>query len=461
MKEKFRALLRHLFIGKTQSYSGDEADLSALVSVSQARQRAFDRGVNARSVRLLYFVFLALLVFFFWAFFAELDVIVRGMGQVVPSSRVQHIQNLEGGILREIMVKEGQEVEEGALLARIDNESAGSQYREAIVRSLEHQASIARLTALIENKEPVFPKEVLDEAELAQRHRAIWEAMRQEFSSELHVLDLQADARKREAAEQEARKKELEASLKIAQKQRAIAQKALQSNAYSTIDFLNLEQQVQNLKTDITALEHSIPRLYVEAEEMQERVARQRAERMAQYNQEIGETQAKLRSLQELLIAGSDKVARTEMRSPVTGLIKNIYVSTIGGVLSPGATLMDIVPTDDSLIIEARFSPADIAFLYPGLPATVRLSAYDFAVYGSVSATVEQIGADTVEGSRGELFYNVKVRTQNTIFNKQGEVLPILAGMQAEVDIVTGKKTVMDYILKPLLRVRDRAFRES
>jgi len=453
--------LRHFFSGKPGFVHDDEAALTPLTKNYSPRQAALKRGVTARSVRLVWMIFASVLLLLLWGAFAELDVIVRGTGQVVPSQRVQQIQNLEGGILREVLVREGERVKQGALLARIDNEAAGSQYREALVRSLNHQAAIARLTALIDENEPAYPSGVIADPELVKRHTNILEATRAQVHAELNVLGLRADVRKREALEQEAHKVQLGESLQIALKQRNLAAKALKEKAYSALEFLNLEQSVHGLKMDITALDHSIPRLHIEAQEMLERIAERKAENLADYNTEIGEIQASLFSLRELLKAGSDKVRRTEMHSPVRGVIKRIYVSTVGGVVAPGATIMEIVPLDDSLIIEARFSPADIAFLYPGLKAIVRLTAYDFSVYGSMDAVVENISADTLENNQGEVFYSVKLRTKHTTLDSGGQDLPIMAGMQAEVDIMTGKKTVLDYILKPLLKVRDRALREQ
>jgi len=453
------AKLRYFFSGQPNPINEAESTLTKHASLP--RQQALLRGVNPRSVRLIWLILASVLLLLTWAAFAELDVIVRGMGQVVPTQRVQQIQNLEGGILRELLVQEGDQVEKGSLLARIDNESAGSQYREAVVRSLDYQATISRLEAIVNGGEPEYSPEVLAEPKLVERHNNILYAIRDQIDSELQVLELQCDSRNREAKENEARKVQLIASLNIAQRQRNLAAKALRAKAYSALEFLNLEQRVQSLNMDITALEHSIPRLYIEAQEMVERLAQRKAEVKAQYSTEIGDTQASLFSLLELLKAGSDKVKRTEMRSPVRGIIKRIHNTTVGGVVAPGATLMEIVPIDDSLIIEARFSPADIAFLYPGLKAIVRLTAYDFSVYGSMDAEVEHISADTLSNNQGDIFYIVKVRTKYNSLHSQGRNLPIIAGMQAEIDVLTGKKTVLDYILKPLLKVRDRAFREQ
>lgn len=424
------------------------------------RQEALRRTAPAGSVRLVWGSAAALVLLLLWAGLAEVDELARGTGQVVPSQRVQLVQNLEGGILQGIPVREGQRVEQGDVVARIDNETAGSQYREALARSLEHQAAIARLEALIGGGDAVYPPEVLAEPELTRRQNDILAAARAQTEAELHVLALQRELRTREAAEQEERRRQLTASLELALKQRDLAHAALQAKAYSALEFLNLEQRVQNLKAELAGLEHSIPRLHTAAREMEERLALRKAELEAQYRREINEIQTRLLSLREMLTAGSDRVQRTEMRSPVRGVVKRIHTHTVGGVVAPGATLMEIVPLDDTLIIEARFSPTDIAFLYPGQKATVRLTAYDFAIYGGLAAEVEQIGADTVEGRQGEYFYAVKVRTDRNHLEHKGQTLPIMVGMLAEVDVLTGKKTVLDYLLKPLLKARQRALRE-
>ncbi len=177
-------------------------------------------------------------------------------------------------------------------------------------------------------------------------------------------------------------------------------------------------------------------------------------------SQELARIQAELISIQELLTAGSDRVSRTELRAPVRGVVNRIYYNTIGGVVAPAATIMEIVPLDDRLIIEARFSPADIAFLSEGLDAIIRLSAYDFASFGSVRGVVEQVSADTIQDSNGMIFYIVKIRTDEKMYNKDGLELPYISGMQAEVDVITGKQSILDYILKPLLRVKNRALTE-
>ncbi len=425
------------------------------------RAQAQIRGARLNSVRLVWIVFFGLLTLLIWAYFAQIDSIVRGAGQVVPSQRIQQIQNLEGGIIQELLVQEGEMVEVGTVLARIENTTAISQYREAAERSLNYQATIARLQALSDNTIPVYAEEVRVNEALVERHNNIFNATKAQTDAEENILQLQLASLKNEIEDQSLQLKRLKERLVLATKQRDLAQQAFEAEAYSEIDLLNQEQNVQKIQTDILSLEFLLPRLQLELEEQEEKLTQYRADLILEYSKEIGEIEAQLVSIKELLKAGIDTVRRTELLSPVNGTVRRIYHTTLGGVVQPGATIMDVVPVDDSLIIEARFSPADIGFLSVGLPAIVRLTAYDFATYGAVNATVEHVSADTLENNQGQIFYIVHVRTENNFLEYQGRQLPIIAGMQAEVDVVTGKKSILDYLLKPFLRVSNRAFTEQ
>ncbi len=422
--------------------------------------QGLDKNVSKNSVRLVWYSAACVLILLIWAAFAEIDKTARGIGQVVPSQRVQLIQNLEGGIIQEVPVREGQIIDKDSIVMRIENESAGSQYREALVRILEHEATIARLEALIADKEVQYPASVMAEPKLITRQNALLRADRTQRNAELDVLALQVEAKKRELAEKKEMKTQSLASLALMQKQVDLALPALKTKAYSELQFLDLQQRLQTIKSDLAALEHSIPRLEAETKEAEERLRLRKAELESEYQLELNEIQIKLLSLRELITAGDDKVRRTEMRSPVRGVVKAIYASTVGGVVAPGATVMEIVPLGDSLIIEAKFSPADIAFLYPGQESQVRLTAYDFSIYGGLKAKVETISADTLENQQGDTFYKVKVRTTDAHLAHGDENLPIMAGMMAEVDILTGKQTILNYLLKPLIKAQQRAFRE-
>lgn len=396
-----------------------------------------------------------------WAACAQIDELARGSGQVVPSQRTQLIQNLEGGILRDIHVQEGQRVEAGDILVRIDNEVADSQFKEATARSLEAQAAIARLQAEIDGGEAAYPSVVLEsDKDIVNRQNALLEARRQQHQAEIRVLEAQHQLRLQEAEEQKERKVQLQASLKLAERQRDLAQPLMQSRTFSSLDYISLEQKVQSLMSELAQSDRSVPRLLTSAQEMLERIGLRKSELASQNHTEINKLQAELVSLQALLRAGADRVTRTEVRSPVRGTIKRIGITTLGGVIKPGESIMEIVPLDDTLVIEAHFSPADIAFLYPGQKAIVRLSAYDYAIYGSIAASIEQISADTLQGPRGDYYYLVKLRTQENALVHKGQALPIMPGMIAQVDVLTGKKTVLSYLAKPLLRAKQDALRE-
>ncbi|MGE4296763.1 MAG: HlyD family type I secretion periplasmic adaptor subunit [Desulfovibrionaceae bacterium] len=406
-------------------------------------------------------VFVMFAVALVWAHFAVLDEVTRGMGQVVPSRKVQDIQNLEGGILAELMVAEGQIVDQGDILARIDNVLAQSNYDDAAARALMHRAAIARLTAEVEGGSPIFPEDVTAKAPQAMAdQQATFRARREQQEHEFRALTSQYEQKMQEVEEMRSRKAQLEQNLKLAVEQRDIARPLMERQVYPRVDYLVLEKNVLTLKGDIEALRLGIPRMLRGAQEAQERMAERRAELRANALEELNVHRNELRSLEQTLATGADRVTRTDMRSPVRGTVKQIKSNTIGGVVRPGESIMQIVPMDDSLLIEARVKPADIAFLHAGQKATVKITAYDFAIYGGLEGFVSQISADTIEDQRGNTYYLVKVRTTCNTLNYKGEKLPIIPGMTASVDVLTGHKTVLDYLLKPILKAKQNALRE-
>jgi adhesin transport system membrane fusion protein len=416
-------------------------------------------------------------VFTCWAAWASLDEVTHAEGQVIAAQRTQTIQNLEGGILQEIMVSEGQIVEKDAALARLDNEVAASTYRDAMNKSLEHMAAICRLEAELAHTAPEFPPNLGKDletlvgkkmdtitrdyaAQLIKDQMEVYRVRMDQHEAELDLLRSQFEQREREVQEQLARKNQLDHSLAIAQEKRNIAYPLLQRKVYSRVDFLNLEQTVVSLMGDVEQLAAVIPKTQAAATEARQRIVFRQAELDTATLDELNKRRGELTSLRETLAAGSDRVTRTVMRSPVKGTIRKIYINTIGGVVKPGDPIMDIVPLDDTLLIEARVRPADVAFLHPGQPAMVKVSAYDFSIYGGLDATMENISADTIEDKRGDFFYLAKLRTERTSLLYRGDELPIIPGMMVTADILTGKKTVLDYIVKPILKAKQDALRE-
>jgi len=424
-----------------------------------------DAALHRRGHRWTYVLsattYLMLAAFLVWAHFAILDEVTRGDGQVIPSQRVQVIQNLEGGILEETLVRENQIVNKGDILVRISNEVAQSTLRDAASQALAHQAAIARLEAEANGQEPVFPDEVKTKApHLVHDQMAIYTARQEQLTQELNILKSQYSQRIQEANEMSLRRNQVSRDLKLAQEQMDIARPLMQKNVYPKVEYLSLERDVVSLRGDLQTLGAAIPRTQQAAQEIKERQAQRLAEYKAMALEEMNKHQFELESILHTLAAGRDRVTRTDVRSPVRGTIKQIVLNTAGGVIKPGEPIMEIVPLDDTLLIEANITPADIAFLHPGQKAMVKITAYDFSIYGGLEGSVEQISADTIENQRGDSFFKVKLRTTSNALTYKGEKLPIIPGMTASVDILTGKKSVLDYLLKPILKAKQNALRE-
>lgn len=425
--------------------------------VDAAMYRRGHRGAYLLSLTIC----LLLASFLVWANFAVLDEVTRGQGQVIPSQRVQVIQNLEGGILEETLVRENQIVEKGDILVRISNELAQSSLKDTASQALAHQAAIARLQAEATGTEPEFSEELKTKAtDIIADQMAIYRARMNQLNQELNVLRSQHSQRIQEAREMTIRRNQVANDLKLAQEQLSIAKPLMQKNVYPRVEYLSLERTVSSLRGDLQTLNVSIPRTQQAAQEFQERQSQRQAEFKAMALQEMNHHQLELNSKLHALSAGQDRVTRTDVRSPVRGTVKQVILNTVGGVVKPGEAILEIVPLDDTLLIEANIKPADIAFLHPGQKAMIKITAYDFSIYGGLEGSVEQISADTIENQKGESFYKVKLRTQAAAITYRGENLPIIPGMTASVDILTGKKSVLDYLLKPILKARQNALRE-
>ena len=437
------------------SFSEDE--LRFMSEVDAALHRRGHRWIYVLAVT----IYLMVGSFLVWAHFAILDEVTRGNGQVIPSQRVQVIQNLEGGILEETLVRENQIVNKGDILIRISNELAQSTLKDAASQALSHQAAIARLKAEASGEEPNFPDEVKIKApHLIRDQMGIYSARQDQLTQELNILKSQYTQRIQEANEMGMRRNQVSSDLKLALEQMNIAKPLMEKNVYPKVEYLSLERAVVSLRGDLQTLGAAIPRTQQAAQEIKERQAQRLAEYKAVALEEMNKHQFELESILHTLAAGQDRVTRTDVRSPVRGTIKQVILNTVGGVIKPGEPIMEIVPLDDTLLIEANIIPADIAFLHPGQKAMIKITAYDFSIYGGLEGSLEQISADTIENQKGESFFKVKLRTTSNALTYKGEKLPIIPGMTASVDILTGKKSVLDYLLKPILKAKQNALRE-
>jgi len=432
----------------------DDASVIAGHDADEMRPRGF-------SHILLFTIASFFVVFMAWASWATLEEVTRGEGRVIPSRQTQIVQNLEGGIVEKIFVREGEVVEEDQILMRIENSRSVSDYREKRARYLALRAKSARLRAEINETAIDFPEEVLNEAsEMAENELELFNRRQAELDDELDVLEQQAEQREQELVEQRSKLNQLQTSYELAREELEITEPLAKKRVVARSDYLKLRREVNDLKGGLEQTRQAIPRIESALREAHQRIEGAYSRFRSEAQREFNQTQSELAGLREVVAAGQDRVSRTEVRSPVHGTVQTVHFNTIGGVIQPGEDLIEIVPLEDTLLIEAHVRPADIAFLRPGLPAKIKVTAYDFSIYGGLDGEIEQISADTVTNDRDESFYKVRVRTEDTIRGRDGEPLPIIPGMTAEVDVITGEKTVLDYLLKPIMRAQEVAMRE-
>ncbi|MDH4062004.1 MAG: HlyD family type I secretion periplasmic adaptor subunit [Aquincola sp.] len=425
-----------------------EVEADALIS----RQRTH----RAQKIVRASIIVLSLLVL--WAALAKVDEVTRGEARVIPSRQLQVLQSLDGGVVAEIAVQEGQVVEAGQLLLRIEETRATAGMRESAATGIALRARAARLRALAEGK-PFVPPEAKDndERRIVEEERRLYVSRLSELDAQLSVVRQQMAQRQQEMTEASARRTAAQRGLDLAQQELAQTRPLLASGAVSQVDILRLERDVSKNRGDAEQASAQIARAQAAIGESQRKAQEAELTFRNEARRDLAEAMGKLNALNEGAVALADKVSKAQVRSPVRGRVQRLLANTVGGVVQPGKDLVEIVPLDDTLVLEARIAPKDIAFIRPGQAANVKFTAYDFSIYGGLDASVENISPDTVVDERGNAFYLVRVRTSKSGFNDKLQIIP---GMTAEVDVLTGKKTVMSYLLKPVLKVREGAMRE-
>ena len=401
--------------------------------------------------------------FMAWAWHFEIEEVTRGMGQVVPSRQIQVVQSLEGGLVSAIAVQEGDLVEAGQELIRIDDTTAGSERGELREREAALLAELTRVRTEAEGGQTLdFPQGLADRAPLAvAAEGAIFASRRAQLNSELQVLRDQQAQRESELQELRAIETKLERQIAPLSQEVALTRDLVRSGAVPEIEFLQLQSRLAGLEGDLAVTRARVPTTLAAIREAKNQIASARSAYELTARERLSRVQADLSVLTEGLRAANDRVTRTSLRAPVRGTVNRVNITTIGAVVQPGAPLVEIVPVDDRLLIEARIRPRDVAFIRPGDPTSVKITAYDYIVYGSLKGEVQRIGADTLEDAEGEKFFRVMVRTEeNSLPGQANQTLPISPGMVAQVDIQTGRKTVMDYLLRPFMRARAEALRE-
>lgn len=394
-----------------------------------------------------------------WAAVAQLDEVTRGEGKVIPSRQVQILQSIDGGLVSEILVREGDVVQANQLLIKIDETRFVSSVKENRAQYLGLLARAARLKATSDGKPFVPPPEVVKEApEVVAQEFQLYEAKRAEMNAAVSIARQQLVQRQQELNEAQAKRAQASQGYELTSKELSVTKPLINSGAVSEVELLRLERDVSRYRGERDMASAQITRVQAAINEAQRKIEEVELNFRNDAGKELSETNAKLSSLSEGGVALSDRVKQSSIRSPVKGTVKRLLVNTVGGVVQPGKDMIEIVPLEDALLLEARVQPRDIAFLRPGQQAIVKFTAYDFSIYGGLEGTLEHIGADTVTDDKGNAFYTVRVRTNKPGFGDAN--LPIIPGMVAEVDIITGKKSVLAYLLKPVLRAKNVAMTE-
>lgn len=449
-------------VGARMSSAGEDRDAEFMSDVNSATLQ----GPGRSSHLILWATALFILVALTWAAFAELDEVTVGDGRIIPSSKLQVVQNLEGGILTEILVKEGQTVDRDQPLLRLDDTRFSSTYQENRVKYYDLLAKSARLSAEAQGREYKAPPEVMEEfPNLARSQEEVYRSRQEELASSIDILKQKLQQRKQELEEITARRNQLRGSYSLTRQELRMSEPLVKQGAISRVEILRLKRSVNELRGQLEEASLAIPRVETSIVEAETKIKEAGLSFRTKAVTELNDVKAELSAISESIRAMKDRVTRTVVRSPVKGTVKRLLITTVGGVVQPGMDLAEIVPLEDTLLVEARVKPADIAFVRPGQEAMVTLTAYDFSIYGGLEGKLEHISADTINFSNSSTvdrdnFYVIRVRTNRSYLGSQNDPLNIIPGMTAVVNIKTGRKSVLDYLLKPILKTRERALRE-
>ena len=453
-----KGLFSELGTSKVGKSLAREQDLDYMSETSAAALQ----GPPKLSHVVLWGALLFLVAFFVWAAYANIGETTVGEGKVIPSGQIQVVQNLEGGIVAEIKVQVGDTVKKDDTLLVIDNTRYVASETENAAKDSALRARIARLSAEVNGTPFNAPDRVMrDNPEQVRRELELYRTRQAEYTANVAGLRQQIDQRSQEIIEKRGRVKQITSSLAILNKTIAMMRPVVRDGAMSEIELLAKEREANDLKGELDSTKVHIPRLEGAVAEARNKLQSYEAKFRSDALTELNQARAEQQGTAATSVAMKDRVERAVVRSPVNGTIKTVKVTTVGGVVQPGSDMVEIVPTEQSLIIEARVKPKDIAFLRPGQEALVKLTAYDFSIYGGFPAKLEYIGADTVlDEKKQDSYYLVRVRTTTSEPSRGGKPLSIIPGMTATVHIKTGEKTFLTYLLKPIIKTTELAFRE-
>ncbi|WP_277053309.1 HlyD family type I secretion periplasmic adaptor subunit [Zestomonas thermotolerans] len=449
-----RRVIDRLFAPFFAAFASNSQDWQQDAALALESQRVL------RARGLLYAIVLSFLALLVWSAFARIDEVTRGEGKIIPSQQLQVVQSVDGGVVEQLFVREGDQVDKGDLLVRIDPTRFVASFQEGSMRVFALRAKVERLTALIE--ETAYAPRLEDglsaeQLQVIAQEQGYYQESQKELSQRLSIAREQLSQRRRELEEAQARLRAAEQVYQMSDRELRVTRPLLNSGAVSEMDILRLERDWANADGERRQAGAKVRQIQASIQEAEARIAEVQHSMRNQWRAELSEATAELNSLDKNVHGLADRVKYSEIRSPVKGTIQRVLYNTIGGVVQPGHAVIEIVPSDDRLLVEAKISPKDIAFLRPGLPATIKLHAYDFTIYGGLDATLQHISPDTITDERDNTYYLVRAITSDAESTRGLEVIP---GMTAQLDIMTGKRTVLEYLLKPILRAKGNALSE-
>lgn len=408
----------------------------------------------------LWFWFLTVVLFLIWASFAKIDEIVRGDGKIIPSGKNQIIQNLEGGIIKNILVTEGDIIKKGDTLIQIQNQKSVSTFEENEIKIKELKARIARLKAEAYEMDFILKKDFISNKNLIQREKSLYNTNIQRLNSRINIYEEQSKQEESNLKDAKTKIKHLEKSKSLLSQELRMLEPLVQKGIRAKVDLLRLQKELNEVEQRLDSTKESMPRIRSTIKEIKSKKLEAKSEFKSKAKEELNKSVIQLQRIEVNSKSAQDSVLRTEVKSPSNGIVQNVFIHTVGGVIKPGENLIKIVPTDDTLLVQAKIKPSDIGFIYGEQKVIVKFTAYDFTIFGSLEGKIVKIGADTQVDKDGNSYYEVLIKTNKNYLFKNGKKLPIIPGMTVNIDILTGKKSVLDYILKPILKTKQYTFTE-
>ena len=429
---------------------------------------------NARLDKSVVFFFFAIITFFIiaftWAYFAKIDELTRGEGKVIPSEKIKTIQSLDGGIISDILVKEGSIVNKGQALMKIDttrfkaslDENKQTYYHLLVTKTRLDAESRIDINSDIPTLQydEVLEKNV---PSFIQSDQRLFQSRYNELTTKSNIFENQKRQKEQELAELRSKENQLKKRYKLVYEEANTIAKMVEKGSRSKIDLIKLKKELNQIEGDLQATKLQIPKAKFSIKEVSDRILEKERIFKAEAFNEFQKVNTEIKKYESKIVAEKDKLDKTILTSPVDGIVKQIYINTVGGVIRSGSDLIEIVPNSDILLVEAKIDPKDIAFINPSQKVIVKISAYDFSIYGALEGKVVEISADSIidENDRDQKsYYKVTVQTTKNFLEREGKKLPIIPGMISSVDIITGKKSILDYLLKPILKTKEGAMHE-